>query len=336
MSITSSPVGVLGAGSWGTALALLLGRNGQTTWLWDHEPAQIEAMRAQRQNVRYLPGFHFPETVIPTHDLDLVLEKVSDLLLVIPSHAFLAVLEQVCAGLRPDTRVAWATKGLEPGRACPLHEVVEETLGRDRPAAVISGPTFAREVAAALPTAVTVASRDPEFATDMARRLHNAYFRVYTSDDVVGIEVGGTIKNVLAIAAGVADGLGFGANTRAALITRGLAEMTRFGVAAGGRSKTFMGLAGLGDLILTCTDDQSRNRRMGLALAQGKSVNQALTEIGQVVEGVAAAREVARMAARIQVEMPICDQVNRLLNDGITPSQAVRALLEREDAHAEA
>jgi glycerol-3-phosphate dehydrogenase (NAD(P)+) len=253
----------------------------------------------------------------------------------VPSHAFREVLEALGPRLSPDARVAWATKGLEPGTALPLHRVAEQVLGGGHPAAVVSGPTFAREVARELPTAVMVAATDPAFARDLAGRLHSGFFRVYVGDDLMGVEVGGAVKNVLAIAAGIADGLGFGANTRAALITRGLAEMTRLGTAAGGRAETFMGLAGLGDLVLTCTDDLSRNRRYGLALARGESPREAEAGIGQVVEGVTTARVVLKMAARHRVEMPITEHVNRVIYDGLGPAEAVQSLLGRADVRGE-
>jgi glycerol-3-phosphate dehydrogenase (NAD(P)+) len=248
---------------------------------------------------------------------------------VVPSHAFRETLTRLTPRLKPHMRIAWATKGLEPESGKLLHEVAEEIVGA-RPAAVISGPTFAREVAAGLPTAVTVASATPQFAADLASRLHSDTFRAYTSDDVIGVEVGGAVKNVLALAAGIADGLGFGANTRAALITRGLAEIMRLGVALGGKRETFMGLAGLGDLVLTCTDDQSRNRRLGLALARGTSLSDALREIGQIVEGVATAREVMRLAKAHGIEMPISEQVHCVLHEGKNPRAAVQSLLQRE------
>jgi glycerol-3-phosphate dehydrogenase (NAD(P)+) len=224
--------------------------------------------------------------------------------------------------------VAWATKGLEPTTGRLLHQVAAEILG-DRELAVISGPSFAGEVARRLPTAVTVASPSPEHARRVASYLHNERFRAYTSDDLVGVQIGGAAKNVLAIAAGIADGLGFGANTRAALITRGLAEIIRLGTALGGRQETFMGLAGVGDLVLTCTDDQSRNRRMGLALARGLSVNEARQEIGQEVEGVATSRSLHVIGERVSVEMPISDQVYAVLYAGVSPDQATKNLLLR-------
>ena len=328
-------IAVLGAGSWGTALAVLLARNGVATRLWGHDAAHMGRLVRDRENVEFLPGIPLPETLDLSADLDETLARADDLLLVVPSQFFGEVLDRVRPVLARGCRVAWATKGLEPGTARPLHEVVRERLGPEVAVAVLSGPSFAREVARGLPTAITVASPDESFAHDLALAVHSPTFRVYVSRDVVGVEIGGSVKNVLAIAAGAADGLGFGANTRAALITRGLAEMMRLGVAMGGERETFMGLAGLGDLVLTCTDDQSRNRRMGLALAHGASVRQAESEIGQVVEGVATTLEVERLAARYGAEMPICHAVYRVLYEGLSPLEAVRSLLAREDAHSE-
>lgn len=319
---------VLGAGSWGTALALLLCRNGHRVRLWDHAPEQILALDRDGENCRYLPGFPLPPTLQPVAELTDALEGVSELLVVIPSHAFAAVLCRLPDRLSEGLGMTWATKGFEPGSGRLLHQVAEEILG-SRDLAVVSGPSFAREVAKGLPTAVTVASRRPEHAQRVAGYLHSDYFRVYTSDDLIGVQVGGAAKNVLAIAAGIADGLGFGANTRAALITRGLAELIRFGTGLGGRRETFMGLAGLGDLVLTCTDDQSRNRRLGLALARGLSVEEAKHEIGQEVEGVITTRAVNAIAHCLGVEMPICSQVFGVLYEGRTPEQATRSLLMR-------
>jgi len=335
LTLDAHPIAVLGAGSWGTALAVLLARNGAPTVLWGHEPELIARLRSEGENAQFLPGVTLPRTLTLTHDLDHALGMARDLLLVVPSEVFREVVDRLRPRLAPGSRVAWATKGLEPGSARPLHEVVAERLGPEIPVAVLSGPTFAREVARGLPTAVTVASPDEGFARDLALRIHGPTFRVYVSRDLLGVELGGAIKNVLAIAAGTADGLGFGANARAALITRGLAEMMRLGTAMGGARETFMGLAGLGDLVLTCTDDQSRNRRTGLALARGLSVAQAQAAIGQVVEGVVTTLEVERLAERHGVEMPISHQVYRLLYEGASPAEAVRALLAREDAHTE-
>lgn len=329
MSRTISPaLAVLGAGSWGTALALLLCRNGYQVRLWDHAPEQIRALERDGENRRYLPGVPLPPTLRPVAVLTDALEGVSELLVVVPSHAFAALLRRLSGRLPEGLGITWATKGFEPHTGRLLHQVAEEILGF-RDLAVVSGPSFAREVAKGLPTAITVASRRPEHARRIAGYLHNDYFRAYTSDDLDGVQVGGAAKNVLAIAAGIADGLGFGANTRSALITRGLAELIRFGTGLGGRRETFMGLAGLGDLVLTCTDDQSRNRRLGLALARGLSVEEARCEIGQEVEGVITTRAVNAVAHRLGVEMPICSQVFGVLYEGRTPEQATRSLLMR-------
>lgn len=324
-----SPILVLGAGSWGSALAMLLARNGLTTYLWSHNLQHCEAMRAEHSNQRYLPGVAFPERLQPISDFVEVIDEVSDILVAVPSHGFRECLQTLKPHLQKHHRIAWATKGLECDSHKLMHQVFAEVLG-ERPGALISGPSFAKEVANDLPTAVTVASTDQQFASDFAKYLHHGNFRAYTNSDIVGVEIGGAAKNVLAIAAGIADGLGYSANTRAALITRGLAEMMRLGVAIGGKSETFMGLAGLGDLVLTCSDNQSRNRRFGLALGQGKSWQQAVDEIQQVVEGAQAAKEVYALAQQLKIDMPITEQVYQVLYQQLDPSQAVRALLERD------
>ncbi len=324
----TAPIAILGAGSWGTALALLLCRNGHAVRLWGHEPGHIEQLCAEGENRQFLAGFPFPPGLTPVADLGIALDGARDVLIVVPSHAFSTLLLQLSEPLPPGMGVAWATKGFEPGSGRLLHQVAAQILpGRNL--AAVSGPSFAREVAQGLPTAVTVASPRPAYAQRIADLLHGERFRAYVSDDIVGVQVGGGAKNVLAIAAGIADGLGFGANTRAALITRGLAELTRLGTVLGGKPETFMGLAGLGDLVLTCTDNQSRNRRMGLALARGLSMEAARTEIGQEVEGVITARAVHAMARGLGVEMPISEQVYGVLYEGVTPAQATAALLER-------
>jgi glycerol-3-phosphate dehydrogenase (NAD(P)+) len=330
MDKSQSPIAVLGAGSWGTALATLLAGNGQATLLWARDAAHVAEMALIRRNPRYLSEVSFPPQLHVHSDISQVVSAVSDVLLAVPTQGFRTLLREIVPHLPGDARIAWACKGLEPDTGMLLHEVAAEVLGVQRPVAVISGPTFAREVASGLPTAVTVASTVPEFAAALAARLGNSCFRAYTSDDVIGVEVGGAVKNVWAIAAGIADGLGFGANTRAALVTRGLAEMMRLGVVLGGQRETFMGLAGLGDLVLTCTDDQSRNRRVGLALARGQTLAEACRSVQQVAEGVNAAREVRGLARKHGVEMPITEQVCRVLYDGLTPRAAVQALLQRE------
>jgi glycerol-3-phosphate dehydrogenase (NAD(P)+) len=325
-----APIAVLGAGSWGTALAIQFARAGRETRLWGRDAAALARLAAERCNRRYLPDAPFPASLVTEPDLGRAVTGVEDILIAVPSQAFRATLGSLQAVLAPGQRVAWATKGFELASGLLPYAVAREVLGPTVALAVLSGPTFAAEVGRGLPTAMTVASPDAAFATALARSLSGQNFRAYTSPDIVGVEVGGAVKNVLAIAAGIADGVGFGANTRTALITRGLAEMTRLGLALGARQETFMGLAALGDLVLSCTDDQSRNRRFGLALAGGASPAAAQAAIGQVVEGVAAAGAVHRAAAAAGVEMPIAEQVYRVLNEGREVREAVRALMGRE------
>jgi glycerol-3-phosphate dehydrogenase (NAD(P)+) len=320
---------VLGSGSWGTALAVHVARTGHRTLLWGIETDELTAMGRERENRRYLPGVRLPDGLEIEHGLERAVAEADLLLVVVPSHAFREVLARIKPLLRPHHRVAWATKGFELDTGRLPNEVATEVLGPQVPTAVLSGPTFAREVGAGLPSAMTVASRDEAYAMHLARSLSSDNFRVYTSEDMIGVEVGGATKNVLAIGAGISDGLGFGANTRVALITRGLAELMRLGVALGADAETFMGLAGLGDLVLTCTDDQSRNRRFGLALAAGKTPAQAQAEIGQVVEGFLAARAVHEVALRVGVEMPISEQIYRVLYEGAPAREAVHALMGR-------
>ncbi len=325
-----APIAVLGAGSWGTALAIQFARAGRPTLLWGRDPAQLAALAASRRNQRYLADAAFPAGLHVEPDFARAVGAALDILIAVPSHAFRDTLARLAPHWRAGQRVAWATKGFELGSGLLPHQVAREVLGPQVPIAVLSGPTFAREVGAGLPTAMTVASPDERFAAELATSLSSQNFRAYTSPDIVGVEVGGAVKNVLAIGTGIADGMGFGANTRIALITRGLAEMTRLGLALGARQETFMGLAALGDLVLTCTDDQSRNRRFGLAIAAGRSPAEAQHEIGQVVEGVQAARAVRAVAARAGVEMPIAEQVYGVLYEGRDVRAAVRALMGRE------
>lgn len=326
----SRPVAVLGAGSFGTALALHLARKGQAVRLWAHEEDSILAMQKERVNTRYMPGFPFPESLQPEVSLEEAVSGVQDILVVVPSIAFRAVLTRLKPYLATEARVVWATKGLDAETGQLLHDVAIEVLGKQHAYAVISGPSFAREVAAELPTAVVAASYDPTFARDLVTCFNSPLFRVYSSSDVTGVEVGGVVKNVLAIAIGISDGMQFGANARSALITRGLAEMLRLGVALGGQAETFMGLAGIGDLVLTCTDNQSRNRRFGLALGLGQTVSNAWQEIGQVVEGKRNAPLIRELAKKHQVDMPIAEAVCDILNGALTPVEAMYQLLSRE------
>ena len=289
----------------------------------------LEDMAATGENKRYLPGITFPPNLVAHPDLEACLDGVRDVLVVVPSHGLRDTLTRIKPLLRDDSRICWATKGFELHSGKLPHTVAGEVLGEGRSMAVLSGPTFAKEVAEGLPTAMTVAANDNAFAEDLARALSGDSFRAYTSDDMVGVEVGGAVKNVLAIAAGMTDGLGFGANTRIALITRGLVELSRLGAALGARKETFMGLACMGDLVLTCTDNLSRNRRMGLALASGKTVDEAQEEIQQVVEGVLAAEAVKEVADELGIEMPICQQIYEILYEGKSPRDAVRDLMNR-------
>ena len=328
-STSSAQISVLGAGSWGTALAIQLARAGVHTLLWGRSVEHAQQLARERRNSRYLPEAEFPALLRIEADFGAAVRASSDLLVVVPSHALRHLLERI-AELDPrGLRLAWATKGFELATGLLPHQVAEQVFGAAVPTAVISGPTFAREVGAGLPTAMTIAARDQTFAAELAQRISGANFRAYTSSDMIGVEIGGAIKNVLAIGAGISDGLGFGVNTRIALITRGLVEMTRLGVTLGARRETFMGLAGLGDLVLTCTDNQSRNRRFGLALASGQSIAAAQQAIGQVVEGVLAAKAVLEVAQRNSVEMPICQQLYRVVHDGVDPKSAVKELMSR-------
>ena len=290
----------------------------------------LEAMVEDRENKRYLPDVEFPPNLTAHPDLEECLKGARDILVVVPSHGLRDTLTKIKPMLGPDTRVCWATKGFELSTGKLPHQVAAEVLGPDIPVAVLSGPTFAKEVGAGLPTAMTIASNNHEFARSLAEAISSDNFRAYTSDDIVGVEVGGAVKNALAIGAGMSDGLGFGANTRIALINRGLVELMRLGVALGAKKETFMGLAGMGDLVLTCTDNLSRNRRMGLALAAGKTVEEAQEEIQQVVEGVKAAKAVHEVAEKLGIEMPIVNQVYRILYEGLSPREAVAALMSRE------
>ncbi len=321
---------VLGAGSWGTALAIQFARSGRPTVLWGREEDDPAELARARRNERYLPGAEFPPSLVVEPDLAKAIASGDDLLLAVSSGAFRIVLQQIKPLLGTRARIAWATKGFELSTGKLPHQVAREVLGPGVPIAVLSGPTFAREVGAGLPTAIAVASPDAEFALQLAQSVSAGNFRAYTQSDIVGVEIGGAVKNVIAIAAGGSDGMGYGSNSRIFLITRGLAEMVRLGVALGARQETLMGLAGLGDLVLTCTDDQSRNRRFGRALASGKPIDQAIAEIGQVVEGYHAAKAVHLVAKKQGVDMPICESVYRVLYEGMSIPDVVQSMLQRE------
>jgi glycerol-3-phosphate dehydrogenase (NAD(P)+) len=325
----STPVAVLGAGSWGTALAVLLARNGVPTTLWGRSPQAVVDMATARANTRYLPEMPFPDSLVLSGVLETSVRDAAIVLISVPSHAFRELLDEITPWIAPGAGIAWATKGFETGSGRFLHELVAEALP-DHPAAVVTGPSFAREVAQGLPTALTVHSSDANFAQRMATLLHAPNFRAYTGNDVLGAELGGAMKNVLAVATGVADGMELGLNARAGLITRGMNEILRLGAALGAKAETLMGLAGLGDLVLTCTGDLSRNRRLGIALGKGIPLSQAVAEIGQVVESLVTVNEAVRLAERHGIELPIAEQVQRVLREEITPVEGLRVLMSRE------
>ena len=326
----NSTIAVLGAGSWGTALALQLDRSGSRCILWDRDTDNILQVRETRCNQRYLPGIDIPASIKLETDVLAAVKAAHHVLLVTPSHAFATVIKNISKVLVPGQGIAWGCKGFEPGSGRLLHQVAQELLPSGTPLAIVTGPSFAKEVAMNLPTAVTVAGSDSAFTNVMAAALHGGRFRAYTSDDMTGAELGGAVKNVMAVATGICDGMKLGDNARAALITRGLAEMMRLGVELNAKPETLMGLAGAGDLILTCTGDLSRNRRLGLLLGNGEELKQALATIGQVVEGVNSAAEVQRLATQYDISMPISEQVNGIIHKGWDPVEGVARLLARE------
>lgn len=323
------PVIVAGAGSWGTALAMVLAQNGKQVYLWDCVSDHIRRLQVQRSNEQYLPGIKFPQSIQPVTDLQDLFSETGDIVIAVPCNALVSVLD-LLKGSNIEFNICLACKGMVSAEEPLNHRSVAKILHGSQRTAVLSGPSFALEVAKGIPTAVTIASDNPETAGYFSDLFHNEVFRIYTSEDIIGVQLGGALKNIMAIAAGISDGLGFGANTRAALITRGLAEITRLGVEIGGRPETFMGLAGLGDLVLTCTDNQSRNRRLGLAMARGVSLEQAKKDIGQAIEGVHTTFETIRLAQRMSIEMPITEQVNAVLCGDVDPKTAVQHLLSRD------
>lgn len=328
-----SAITVIGAGSWGTALAIQLARAGNEVLLWGRDVEHMRNMQRERMNERYLPGSAFPDNLEACHDWQQALDNTQRILVSVPSHAFRKVLQDIKSfkkGRLDTLELSWATKGFELETGLLPHQVVKQIIPECQHYAVLSGPTFALEVGAGLPTAITVAGSDEQWSAQMANCLRTKNFIAYTSSDIIGVEIGGAVKNALAIGAGLSDGLGFGANARIALINRGLRELARLGARMGARDETFVGLAGMGDLVLTCTDNQSRNRRMGLALAAGKNIEEAVAEIGQVVEGIGAARAVYEQAQRLDVSMPIVEQIYRVVVLGVSPHDAVEALLSRE------
>jgi glycerol-3-phosphate dehydrogenase (NAD(P)+) len=319
---------VLSAGAWGTALAIAFAARHRVT-LWAREADVVQTMRDERENRRFLPGFRLPDELEVDSDFAAAVANADLLVVATPLAGLRPTLQRLIADrqLKP---LVWVCKGLEAGTAKLPHTIAAEELGAAAAYGALSGPSFAEEVARGLPTAVTLAANNADFARDTALALHTPRLRIYANDDLPGVEVGGAVKNVLAIATGIADGLGLGLNARAALITRGLAEIARLGLVLGGKRETFMGLAGMGDLILTCTGDLSRNRRVGLALAAGKTLPQILEELGHVAEGVSTAREVARLATELGIDMPITQAVDAILHHGVSAATAVEQLLMRD------
>jgi len=316
---------VLGAGAWGTAISGVLAKRLEVC-LWVRDAAQARAMRETRRNARYLPGFEIPAALAITSELHDATSGAELLLAATP----VAGLRELLEGLRAPERLVCLCKGFEQGTGALPHQIAAETLGTRARFGALSGPSFAEEVARGLPCALTLASFDAAFAREAAERLHGGRMRVYYTTDLIGVEIGGAVKNVMAIAAGISDGLGLGLNARAALITRGLAEIARLGAALGARPETVMGLAGVGDLILTATGDLSRNRRVGLELARGEPLEAILRDLGHIAEGVRSAREVARLAAERRVDMPVSAAVNAVLGGELSPAEAVDRLLARE------
>jgi len=323
-------IAVLGAGSWGTALALLLARNNHQVHLWARDPILIADMRNNHCNERYLPGVPFDGSIVLHDDLAECLQATQEWVLAVPSHAFAELLDKIAVLSLEVRPLLWATKGLEPQHGSFFHELIAKKLGEGWQAALLSGPSFAKEVALGLPTAVVVAAATSSVASFWAQRFHNPHFRVYVSLDLIGVQLGAVLKNIFAVATGIAEGLGYGANAKAALMTRGLAELLRLGQALGASADTLVGLAGCGDMILTCTDNQSRNRRFGLALGRGLTVDEAIKQIGQVIEAVHNTQQVMLWAIRTGIELPIVEQVALILSGEVTPQAAAHALFARK------
>ncbi len=320
---------VIGAGSWGTALAILIAKNGSKVALWDIDNEHLRQLASDRENKKHLPNIAFPDNLSIIPDLSYAVTNSYHTLIVVPSSFFRSVLSTIKPLYNNRTQLCWATKGLDSESGGLLHQTVTDILPHVTDFAVISGPNFAKEVAAGLPTAVTVASNSIEFSTLIAEHLHNKSFRPYTSNDIIGVEIGGAVKNVLAVAAGISDGLGYGANARAGLITRGLKELSMLGAKLGGKIETFSGLACMGDLVLTCTDNQSRNRRLGIGLGKGQAIDSIIDEIGQAIEGIRTSAEIEQLSLTHNIEMPICHQVFEVIHNNKSAKNAVADLLNR-------
>ncbi len=324
--MTNTSFAVLGAGSWGTAVAMHLSMSGQQVYLWGRDKNHVQSMIDSRENSQYLPGIPFPKSLTPEANFNTCINKATQVIIAVPSHAFNELLNKLPEKTK---QLAWITKGLDPEKNQCLSELVAARFGNTFPMAVISGPSFSKEVAKGLPTALVIAGNNADYMQCLHDALHYHHLRAYFSQDLIGVQCAGAVKNVLAIACGISDGLSYGANAKAALITRGLAEMTRLGTALGGLPETFTGLTGLGDLVLTCTDNQSRNRRFGLLVGQGERIPAAEKSIGQVVEGKHNASQVCALAKTHGLELPICHEVNALLQGQTSPEDAVKNLLNR-------
>lgn len=325
---------IIGAGSWGTALAKLLGDKGEMVYLWGHDPDHVSVLKKEKENKKYLPGVRLPETVHPIASLSDTVKDVQCVVMVVPSHGYRSVFEQIVPFLQENTLIVSAVKGIENITLQTMTQVMQDSLHQQNCSrkvflGVLSGPSFAAEVAVEQPTAVTVAFDSKEAACSVQELFSTNFFRTYTSNDIIGLEISASMKNVVAIAAGIGDGLGFGLNTRAALITRGLAEITRLGVCLGAHPLTFSGLGGLGDLVLTCTGSLSRNRTVGLKLGEGKTLEQALAEMTMVAEGVKTTRSCYNLARKNNVEMPILDQTYQVLYENKDCRKAVQELFQR-------
>lgn len=323
------PMLVIGAGTWGTALAIMLARNGNKVRLWGRDPQQIANMQAQSCNARYLPNINFPDNLQPVDDLVACLDVCDELVLAVPCSGMRDILNIIAQYSNNALKLCLTNKGLESKTQFLNHQVVDECLGDQADTVVLSGPTFAKEIASGLPTAVAIAGKNIKTATFFSEKFHSETFRTYINDDIIGVQVGGAVKNVMAIAAGITDGLQLGANARSALITRGFAEIIRLGVFMGGQKNTLIGLSGLGDLILTCSDNQSRNRRFGLELAKGATPAEACRTINQVVEGVHTTHAVRELAVKNNIDMPITEQVYQVVTGNVSPQEATHALLLR-------
>ena len=324
-----SSILVIGAGSWGTALSILLAHNGHEVWLFSKDAKAAQDMTDAQENSAYLPGISFPNTLKVTSALFPLANQTDYILYAAPSHALKEVLNQLKEKLNKNISLILASKGIDPETGLFAHDLVKQ-ISPSAEFAVLSGPSFAKEVAQGLPTAVTIASLNSEYSAALVALFSSSYFRPYSSNDIIGVEVGGIVKNVIAIAVGMSDGLGYGANARAALITRGSAEVVRLGMKLGGQLETFLGLSGMGDLVLTCTDNQSRNRRFGLAMGRGSTIEQALKSVGQVVEGYRNVEHVFHLAQKFQVEMPITQQIYQIIYHQLAPQTAVINLLARD------